>query len=351
METIAIMTIFQAFFPWNKARINCLANVVIALIKVRSVNLVSLSQAFSGDAKSESNYKRLQRFFRGFDLSLDLIAKLIFSFVPFEGKMILCLDRTNWKFGKCDINFLVLGIAYKGVAMPVLWSLLDKRGNSNSQERIDLLRRYINLFGVEGIGCLTADREFIGKEWLTFLKASHIPFRLRIRNNSIINSDGRAISAYRFFSNLPPYQERILRGKQRIWGLRLYVVGIRLPDNDYVILISDAKPTSAMDDYGKRWAIESLFSCLKIRGFNFEDTHITHQERLSKLMAILAIAFVWCLKLGEQLDLEKPLPVKKHGRRTKSLFKRGLDQLRSVLLDFTNKFQLFYRYLDVLSCS
>jgi hypothetical protein len=40
------------------------------------------------------------------------------------------MDRTNWKFGKVNINYLVLGVAYKGMAIPLFWDLLDKKGNS-----------------------------------------------------------------------------------------------------------------------------------------------------------------------------------------------------------------------------
>ena len=40
-----------------------------------------------------------------------------------------------------------------------------------------------------------------------------------------------------------------------------------------------------------RWQIETLFGCLKTRGFNFEDTHLTDPERLSKLLGLLALAF------------------------------------------------------------
>lgn len=41
------------------------------------------------------------------------------------------MDRTNWKFGEANINILMLGITYKGIAYPLLFSMLDKRGNSN----------------------------------------------------------------------------------------------------------------------------------------------------------------------------------------------------------------------------
>ena len=58
----------------------------------------------------------------------------------------------------------MLGVSYKGVAFPLLFSMLDKRGNSNCQERIDS-----ELFGINCIDCLMADREFVGDHWIEYL--------------------------------------------------------------------------------------------------------------------------------------------------------------------------------------
>ena len=80
------------------------------------------------------------------------------------------LDRTNWQFGKADLNLLVLGIAYQGIALPLFWTVLDKAGNSNTAERVALLQRSIDVFGVNQIAALLADREFIGEDWFTWLQ-------------------------------------------------------------------------------------------------------------------------------------------------------------------------------------
>ncbi len=71
----------------------------------------------------------------------------------------------------------------KGVAFPLLFTMLPKRGNSNSQERIDLVNRYISLFGKNTIACIVADREFVGKQWLSFLNDNKLQYYIRIRNN------------------------------------------------------------------------------------------------------------------------------------------------------------------------
>ena len=58
----------QPHLGWNKARVSFLALFLLALLKVKTVNLSDLSLGFGGFALPESNYKRLQRFFRGFNL-------------------------------------------------------------------------------------------------------------------------------------------------------------------------------------------------------------------------------------------------------------------------------------------
>jgi hypothetical protein len=114
-----------------------------------------------------SHYKRLQRFFRAFTLDYEVLARRLVRLWPIgDGPWYLKLDRTNWKFGKKDLNFLILAIAHEGLALPILWTVLDKPGNSDTEERIALMQRFLKLFGASRIRALLADREFGGEEWV-----------------------------------------------------------------------------------------------------------------------------------------------------------------------------------------
>ena len=95
--------------------------------------------------------------------------QLILNVFPLPDKLNLAIDRTNWKFGKENINILTAGIVYKGIAIPFLWTCLPKRGNSNSAERISFMETLLTLIPIEQISTLLADREFIGKDWLPWL--------------------------------------------------------------------------------------------------------------------------------------------------------------------------------------
>ena len=98
----------------------------------------------------------------------------------------------------------------------------------------------------------------------------------------------------------------VLRKPRLICGHKLYISGMRLPDGDYLILVTPDFNSKSIEDYAKRWEIETLFGCLKTRGYNFEDTHLTKPERIDRLLAILAIAFAWAHIIGEWFHEQCP---------------------------------------------
>ena len=164
-----------------------------------------------------------------------------------------------------------------------------------------------------------------------------MPFRLRLRHSDKISSrSGKTCQkGERVFANLKQGEQRILSGKRWVWGCRVYIVATRLSDGELLILATNQRPKTALVDYRKRWGIETLFSALKTRGFNLESTHFCHSERLSKLMALLAIAFCWAMLTGLWQHQHQPIEIKAHGRRAKSLFRYGCDFLQRAFSDFS----------------
>lgn len=110
----------------NLARIKFLSLFIVALCKVQTVNFEKLSSAFNSTAKASSSHRRIQRFIGLYNLCPDLVARLIFSLLPKKEELVLTIDRTNWKFGKTNINIFMLGVAYKGLSFPVMFSLLSR---------------------------------------------------------------------------------------------------------------------------------------------------------------------------------------------------------------------------------
>ena len=77
--------------------------------------------------------------------------------------------------------YMMLASVYRGIAIPIVWTLLNKRGNSDTKERIALIQRFISIFGKDRIVNVFADREFIGEQWFTWLIEQEINFCIRVK--------------------------------------------------------------------------------------------------------------------------------------------------------------------------
>jgi hypothetical protein len=308
--------------------------MLIALLKIRTINLAEIATAFPNDADSNSSYRRVQRFISSYYIDFDKIAWfIIMQFGLLEGQYYLTVDRTNWKFGKKNINILMLAIVYKGIAIPVYWVLLNKKGNSNTKERIALIKRFISQFGKSQILGILADREFIGGKWFKWLKSEEINFYIRIKKDAKIpNSQGINVQAKRLFLFLKRGEKMVIKEPRKVTGVLVYLTAMRLEDGELLIIASSKADDNAIEIYEKRWEIETLFSCLKSRGFNLEDTHVTNRLRLKRLLIVPVIAFCWAHRTGEWLHENiKPIKVKKHLRFTQSIFRYGLNIIRDAL--------------------
>jgi hypothetical protein len=301
--------------PWPGARIGFLAQFLLALFKVRRVHLAELATGLGGTAQVNSHYKRLPRFFRSFEMDPDCWARLLVPLVPVgDDPGRLTLDRTHWKFGRVDIHFLGLGIAYRGIALPVFWSVLGKAGHSKTAERIALMERFLAVFGVERIAVLLADRDCVGEAWFRWLPARPIPFHQRLKGDTLVPTPwNRMTRVDAWLGSLKPRQTHRLPGRRPVWGGFVHLSALRLDDGEWLMLApSGAPPDEAIDAYADRWQLETRFGGLKTRGFHFEDTPLNDAGRLSQMRGLLALAWAWTHRIGEPLhEGDRPIPLKK----------------------------------------
>jgi hypothetical protein len=340
---------------WNKARCNFLAKFITAVIQVKTVSLVQISSVMQGRAKPDSHYKRCQRFLRHFELPFAEIARLVIKLLGLREPFIISIDRTDWYLGETPLNILMLSLVCRGVAFPLLWTVLEKKGCSDTQERIELVEKYVTLFGQDSLAFVTADGEFIGRDWFSYLRRKCLPFRIRIKENiKVSNARGnKMVSAKNLFRTQKAGVGVLLCRKRRVLREEVSLMGMRTPEGEYVIVASSSESQQILSDYAQRWKIENLFGCLKSRGFCLEETHITEKERLEKLLALMTVAFCWAYITGEWLARTRPIKIKKHGRLAKSLFRHGFDYLRRILCNqdcITNRFD-FIRLCKLLSCT
>ncbi len=248
---------------------------------------------------------------------------------------------------------MLVGISYKGTAIPLAWKILDKQGNSHTSERealIEGLLKRLTPVQKKQIRCLLADREFIGKEWISYLKKQTFTFVIRIKSNTLVRKTGKYKERFaRDLFRTPNF--KVLRKKRVLLGHQLYLARQQIKDKEWLILISDQPLSNGKKFYGERWGIEVFFAACKTRGFNFEDPHVVKLERIYKLVFLIALAFIWAIKTGEWLlNNGYTIPIKRlKNRKAKlySIFRVGFDHLQELLLNFIP----FNYLIPLLSCT
>lgn len=332
MDLNTLLDRYQTLFSWNLSRTKCFVGMILGLIASGSVQQHKTAIGFASSAKQESTCARIRNFLKSFNLDFNDYAKAIVETAQLKGALSLALDRTNWQFGRIEINLLVLAVVVtEQFSIPLLWKALPKKGNSNSAERIDLLESFVEIFGGQKIASLIADREFIGKEWVSYLIKHNIPFFIRIKENRLVEWDEEMCHIRSFFDHLKARQKRYIQFN--LDGHLLFFAGTRSQENELVIVMSNQDiDLEILRIYKRRWTIELMFRHCKKNGFHLEDTHLTDFSRIEKLLAVVGSALLLCFKAGEHEERQSPTPYKKTLQAPAfSTFRRGFDCLRKLL--------------------
>lgn len=171
----------------NLARKKFMLNFAIGIILSKNVHASDVVSHFDPNVELASHIRTAERFFNEYKLDYIQLAVLLLCFLP-PGRIHIAIDRTNWKFGAQNINFLTITALRRGVGIPLLFELLDKKGNSNTSERKLLFKKLLRILPAKQIAGFTADREFIGQEWYNFLLINKIPFYIRIKSNTLVHN-------------------------------------------------------------------------------------------------------------------------------------------------------------------
>ncbi len=253
----------EGHIPLWRTRRETLVWLVALIIQTGTVSLWRLAGHVDTRAKTLSVHRRIERFFQYVRLDEGCVARLIVHIMGLSGNpWHLALDRTNWKFGRCHINILMLGVIHEKVCIPLFWVPLDKAGNSNALERTDLIAKLNKTFPEQPIASLSGDREFIGERWISWLESQGIPFVLRLKENMHVwNENHVPVSLSIHTIRLGKRQKRILKGA---WYLGrdpekqttpIKIAMMRLKTGAMLIVAtSRIRIKTALPVYRNRWA-------------------------------------------------------------------------------------------------
>jgi hypothetical protein len=349
-KTVAnILKIIKEFI--SEARIEkafTIANIIALLISGSKISLYQLGiNTTKSNIRLKSKEQKIRRVLDKFPITSKIYAKAVLALFSVNSNTELIIDRTNWKFGKIYINYLVLSIRWHNIAIPIYWMILDnKGGNSSSEQRISLVNWFITNFPNFTIDNIYADREFPSIKFISWLlhQDGSINFILRTKN-SIQASDGnKKVSLAKLYNKLHSQQHKykIERMIRRIFGNRLYISARINDKNEFMFLVSNQYHDDPFALYARRWNIETMFGNFKTKSFDLESTHITNYQRLSNLFMLMAISYCYCSKIGYIANNIKPIAKKKikQANGTKiirpefTLFKYGFYLLKNFFDNF-----------------
>ncbi len=320
----------------HRARLTGIAIFVLSLMSEATVNLRKLALGGIVTVKADSVHKRLSRLlFWLATANIDFGRPVLKLTNTLKGThLILCMDRTNWKYGTRQINYLVVSIRIHSVGYPIAWTLLPevtKQGSSKTSQRIRIFKKVLRLLEASRIKCLIMDREFIGQEWLHWLDRKQIAYIVRIKDNTLVNERLRVKKYRRTLSSKKFKNRRLFIYGQKVFFSWKQIKGENAR-SEYLFTISNRFIGKTMlKMYAERWSIEQMFSHWKKRGFDFESTHITHSKALLGLINLIALAYLIAHQWGMRLHEQKAIQKKAHGYLAKSIFRYGLDDLRHAM--------------------
>lgn len=339
--------------PMNLARKKFVILFIDAMIRCRNVQFTEVAAQMDTEVCDASNLRRIQDFFADYRLNYKHLAIVLLFFLPDDKNAHLSIDRSNWTYGAVDINILTVSVYCRGVGIPIWFEMLEDKsgGNSNTKERCYIIRQVLKILKGRQV-FLYGDREFIGKQWVGFLLKAKITFYLRIKRNTKLVYNGLELSIVEWLGR----RKSRRMDDVRIWGHQLSVEMKRLKTKtkdlkyQHLFVLTNATAKGACNAYQNRWSIEVFFQAIKGRGFKIEQTHLQDLQRLRKLFALAALAFVLCLSMGIWWnDRLKAIEVKNHGYKRNSFFRYGLNKIRECLrLNRHSILRRFIRFIDQL---
>ena len=367
----------QKIFPEVKLKkLSQLLILCSCMLATQSTNLKKCAQRMSKilgiRLKNETAYSRLLRYFQtgnGTNI-LRGICLLVISTLCRSENCYLLLDRTNWEFGKRKINILVIGLLYKDVFIPLVWKDLEKKGNSNTKERLDLIDQLLSWWKLSKVALpqlyLAGDREFIGYLWLRGLEKRGIKFVMRIRANSKIELWHRGkikdrklglkiIRRYLSWTGISNV-EAILNSD--------YIVKLTFFDNDstrckadYIYIMTNMEDMEqASIFYRKRYKIEVCFKHLKSSGFNLESLQVEGGHKVDLMFGALNVLYLMAIQNGivhfenhqQSIKTFQHSGVKNrtYNAPAKSIFNKGCDILFENIFSFDEFYLQFNKSIQ-----
>lgn len=290
-----------------------LADLVATVIFCRSVNTSELAAMLPRDVKcDEHSFKFIYRWLKNRLIDVMKVMKpFVVEIIKTMGSngqiVVLSFDQTqiNDKF-QC----IMISVRMGGRAVPLLWKVVQTKGPIGFDDQEPLIRALAEMIPSDVRILFAADRFYGTSALISLVQSFGWSYRIRLKNNLILLHEGGELVT----------GELLKLGLKSVINAQLSNsnvttnIGVLCEEgyDDPWIIAMECNPSDAkVLDYSMRWCCEPLYSDFKSRGFNISHTQLKSEDRIERMLLILAIATYWCVSTGMDPSLLLSQPSKK----------------------------------------
>ncbi len=337
------MPAYQLYDTWNlriwellpNERVTRVRNVTWMLVGLhmsQSVHLSEIARKLPFDAKLNSTTDRFRRFMNNKAFHVRRwyrpIAEDLLARAAICGTIRLIVDGTKVGAGH---QLLMVAVAYRKRALPIAWTWVrTSRGHSTTRKQLALLR-YVHTLVPTGVPVVVVgDCEFGSIELAEQLDAWHWDYVLRKKSDTRVCVSTTAMNWQHFGALVTQRNELVwydhglvtLKHLHHARLLGYWETGEKEP---WLLMTNLSEPHIALKMYRKRMWIEEMFGDFKGHGLDLEKTHLRSCARLSRLVFLVALLYLWLVTRGSQvIKSGNRHLVDRRDRRDLSIFRIGL---------------------------
>ncbi len=334
----ALMQFFPPLTGHRERHLNTLVAMICGLAGSHRAHLAAIADhAPSGSADQESVVARFRRWLKHDGHTLDgwflPVAKALLENLAHQ-PLLLAIDGSV--VGRGCIALMV-SVIYHGRALPLCWVVVKgKKGHFPQAMHCALLEHLQPLVPPAAEVVVVGDGEFDGTDLQAQIRAFGWQYVCRTTPNLLMTVYGgeRPIGA------MAPVRGALLAVRpawmtaEQYGPVSILAIWEAAYEEPIYLVTNMLDLDAALAAYRKRAQIETFFSDQKSRGFQLHKSHLSEPARLTRLLIVSCLAYLWVVYLGVCALRDDWLKrLHRSDRCDLSLFRLGVRLLARCLKD------------------
>lgn len=301
----------------NKKQREGLALLVATALSVRGVNLNEWAAALPRAAERlDMRYHWISRLLGngliGVDAVMAPFAREVLERAGADGRhVVVMIDQSQVNAAH---QMVMVSVRVGNRALPLAWRVKRTQGAIGFCEQRAALEAVAALLPAQARVTLMGDRFYGSPALIGWCRAAGWGYRLRCKQDLLVFEAGGETTLGECFARGDHHLSDIRLTEQRV-PTNIAMIHESGHPEPWIIALSDPPSAWRAYDYGLRWGIEAMFSDLKTRGFDLEDSQIQRTDRLDRLVLVLSLALYWAVSTGMWDSLETKRPAEKNWAR------------------------------------